>query len=267
MSEQRSLEFNYMNPALVQRILHQIQESYPHMAKSVITFYIIVDSTCARIGSNPPVFKLDDTQYYVMVRGIEPMFRALPNDGGAIIGVNVFVGVMSDYMSKPTQAGQIRILLGNHGDSEYTPFLYLDLNSDVIRSDRQIIHLTEWIISLRHLLEQEITATASQGRNQGRTVHRPKQSQQPMNQSQPSSQVNSQTPPKAAPSMPARPNTQPIPNTNNGNNGTPMQSRQDKKQDPLQSIAKEDIPPFEIKTATEKINVPKDLFELKEKKK
>jgi hypothetical protein len=239
------------------------------MAKSVITFYMIVDNTCTRISSNPPVFKLDDVQYYVMVRGIEPMFRVIPNDGGAIIGVNVFVGVMSEYMSKPTQAGQIRILLGNHGDSEYTPFLYLDLNSDVIRSDRQIIHLTEWIISLRHLLEQEITATASQGRSQGRTVRRSKQPQQPINQPQAMPQSNSM--PKSsgnqrAPNMPAQVSqpTQSAPKSSPGNN-----ARQEvgEPQDPLKSITNDDIPPFEIKTATEKINVPKDLFELNEKKK
>jgi len=258
MSNQNQVQFAILNPEVVTRVLQRIQSIYPNMARSVVTFYMIADQTCARINHSPIEFDLDGMRYSISVRGIDPIFRTM--DDGAVIGVNIFLGVSNDYTDS-SQAGQVRIVLGEQGDSDYTAFLYLDLSSIVIRSDRQLLRLSEWINTTRYIIEQEIANTA-QGINQKRVIDR----RRPVDPPGPSASPAPNIQRMPAQAVPDKLSSIPGGTGKHAHQEAPAKAKEKVLEDPFETVAKTNIPAFEINPSTEKINVPKDLFKSKRNK-
>ena len=260
---QVQLQFSIFDPNVVIPVLNRLQESYPHMAQSVAMFYMIVDETCERINKNSPVFLFNNLQYQIIISGIEPLLENIMDGSGqsdgVVIGANIHLSIINEYISKPDPVGQLRILLGSNGDSDYSLFMYLDLSSLLITTDSQIIKLKEWLSIIRFLVEREIGNTMK-SRSQASAQPRPTQEPSASNI------VNRQRPEQTMQQVKAPKKNKITAEKYESKKQPQVQQPQPQhkldiiEEDPFSSITKQNIPAFNINMQSEKMNVTKDVF-------
>jgi len=251
--DQNGRKLHFLSREALQRIMGALSEKFPNMAKSVLNFFALVDSACARMAQSPLRFKAGQTPCLITVMGVEPIFRRISS--GVLIGIEVFLGVSTELSEDPDQAGEVRILLGQGGDSEYTTFLYLDLGSEIVRTDRQITALTEALLVARQRLEREVKMSM-----RGASAERPARQQERGSGRRPASGQGEETAPRGEVQPPAQASRQAA----QAAQKRPPAEQATGGRDPFAEAAEKNIPPLNIQSS-EKINVPPELFRTKKK--